>query len=265
MRLKMVSIVLRALAESAGSESRGQLSRFRQRLAGELRQFLGRVPPLRDSPAPLWCRIRRQLGIVQPNAAVLAAVRARDTRRAGALLLSRGFRLHVEQLPGGPFWIIAQLWNGRRRYPDQEPLRAALAALAAETRLALHGGAFWHLAAREWWDAGRYDELDRRLLGSLTRYDSIGYLYWGRRLAMLGHPDAGMYLLLSGLYEADEAPLVERFKHRCRRMTAGQVASSLPKPALWRQSRYYCFPDRVFADLADTPAPAWLKRRPRRP
>ena len=119
---------------------------------------------------------------------------------------------------------------------------------------------FWRRAAEGWWAAGQYDALETHLSGSLKTYDPVTYLFWGRLMALRGRRvDAGMYLLISGLYTEAETRYVDAFRTRCSTMVPSQVVSQFPKPCHRRWARER-FSERVVQDCEDLRCPEWFMR-----
>lgn len=191
---------------------------------------------------------------------LLDALDQRDYLQSKTLLAAWGLRLLVEPLPHGRVWRIGAFWFAER----VAPLIAALHPLPSrpdqeDLVIGLH--ALWRRRVLEMWADCSYDNLARRLSGTLEYYAPWNYLYWGRLLVQRERTaEAGMYLLLSGLYDPAEAPLVAAFQRRYQHATANQIVGDLPGGARMRYARAR-FPDRVLQDFAAMPSPAWLYRR----
>ncbi|HEY1016493.1 MAG TPA: hypothetical protein VGE07_27530 [Herpetosiphonaceae bacterium] len=197
---------------------------------------------------------------------LVAALAEQDRRTTQDLLRSCGLRLRVEHLPAGPVWVIGGYDASFRAYVPRalHPLWDTLIALeqpAAVPRVIMGRWSFWREAALVLWDAGAYQTLQQRLPGVLAIYHPWAYLIWGRLQLQRGDwGAAGKYFLLSGVYSADEASYVERFKQRCQAMSVAQVRTVIPEAWQRRWARRVC-PDRVLTDLADIPGPPWWQRR----
>ena len=192
--------------------------------------------------------------------AILDALDQRDYLKSKALLAAWGLRLLIEPLPHGRVWRIGSFWFAER----YATLIAALHDLPSRPDvedLVIGWYALWRRRTLELWADGAYTELVQRLSGTLEHYAPWNYLYWGRLLAQSEQPaEAGMYLLLSGLYDPAEAPLVAAYQRRYQHATANQVVADLPGVARLRLARAR-FPERVLQDFAAMPSPAWLYRR----
>jgi hypothetical protein len=171
-------------------------------------------------------------------------------------------RLNRERLPGGDCWVI----GGHFFYFDfQWPLVETIIDVLANSvspRIFVSRQAFWRVASFELWEAGRVEELRRRLPGVLQFYSPQVYLIWARLLLSEGRAiEAGMYFLFSGLYDDSESDFVSQFKRTLERANPNEIVGRMPGPCTTRRARHF-FPSRVYEDLATVPCPAWLKRRP---
>ena len=184
------------------------------------------------------------------------AIARRDLRLARRLLRAWWLPLKTEDLPRGPVWVV----GGYYSFEFQRPLLDRLSNLPATPeapRVIVGRRSFWELAAEELWLAGEFDELERRLPGTLVAYGPTKYVVYGRLLARRNRRHlAGKYLLLSGRYSSGERELVDGFKASLRGMHPNQVVSQFPRPCRRRAARAR-FPDRVLKDLESIPCPPW--------
>lgn len=195
-----------------------------------------------------------------PLERVVAAVQARAKRDTRRLLRAWRMPLRIIPLPNGPAWLLP--FNHWCCGADVLHALQALPFCSHGSRLFLDRRNFWRVALQELWDAGCYDIIDRRVSGALESYDSFTYLIWGRHMARAGRTiEAGIYLLLSGLYDSTEASHVQAFKQHCQNMAQNQVSSLLPRACHHRDARAR-FSERVFRDLADLPCPRWWLKNP---
>ena len=196
-----------------------------------------------------------------PLEQVVAAVQARAKRETRRLLRAWSMPLRIIPLPNGPAWLLPfKQWGAWGA--DVLHALQALPFSSHGSRLFLDSRHLRHVAVQELWDAGCHDIIDRRVSGALEVYDDWTYLIWGRHMARAGRTiEAGIYLLLSGLYDATEASHVLAFKQLCQSMAQNQVSSLIPRACHHRSARAR-FSERVFRDLADLPCPRWWLKRP---
>lgn len=163
-------------------------------------------------------------------------------------------------MPVGRVWRIGSAWFAQETAPLIRAILSLVPQLDAED-IVIGWRALWRRRAMALWDIGAYDELTRRLSGTLQIYAPWNALYWGRLLARSGRSaESGMYLLLSGLYDPEEIPIVTVYQRRYHHATPNQIVAELPIPVRMRWARAH-FPDRVLADFAAMPSPPWLRRR----
>jgi hypothetical protein len=170
--------------------------------------------------------------------------------------------LNRERLPSGDCWVIGGYffcfdfqWSLALTIED------AVANLT-NPRIFVGRAAFWSVACLELWEAGRVDELRRRLPGVLQIYNPQVYVTWARVLVIEGRAlEAGRYFLFSGLYDDSEIQFVARFKSTFAHSHPNEIVGRMPGPCTKKSARRQ-FPPRVYEDLATLPCPEWLKRRP---
>lgn len=201
--------------------------------------------------------------IARPDVqSVIAALGRNHMRTARRQLRQWWISLRRERLPGGDCCVVGGYFFCFEFQWEFVFAMDEAAAGSTSPRIFVGSGAFWRVASPELWNAGRLDELRRRLPGVLGYYYPQVYLIWARLLVIDGRAlEAGKYFLFSGLYDEAESEFVARFTRTLARSHPNEILGRMPGPCRQRWARYY-FPDRVYEDLATVPCPDWLKRRP---
>lgn len=225
--------------------------------AGETDGGPDSAPPVVPEDYCALCKVRPRLNVQH----IIAGLGRNDTALKRQLRKA-GMQLKRERLPDGDCWVIARrCFDCRCQWQLKQDISDALEP-GTYPRICVGRSAFWRIAALALWNAGRIDELRRRLPGVLELYIPQAYLVWARLLVRDGRGlEAGMYFLLSGLYDDSESAIVERYKRTLARAHPNVLVGRMPGPCVKRKARR-AFPPKVLDDLATVPCPDWLKRRP---